>query len=152
MRRVLEVAAAAVLTIALPAMAAAQVRQAPPPSPQPNDHVSLNYPNESYWTASGSVGSNFGARADESSVQFGGQLAYLYRGVIGGEALADFAPHFRIDNPLLTSNPMVNAYMANAIAAVPLGSEARVQPYVSGGLGGIQLHSADIRALAIPHD
>ena len=150
MRRVFEVAAAAALTIALPAIAAAQVRQTPPPAPPPPDRVNLNYPNESYWTVSGSVGSNFGARADESSVQFGGQLAYLYRGVFGGEALADFAPHFRINNALLAGNPMVNAYMANAIGVVPLGSESRVHPYVSGGLGVLQLQSSDIRTPLLP--
>ncbi len=141
MRRVHEMLAAAALTVALPAIAAAQVSQAPPPTPPQN---------ESYWTASGSVGSNFGARADESSVQFGGQVAYLYRGVIGGEALADFSPHFRINNALLAGNPTVNAYMANIIGAVPMGSEARVQPYVSGGLGGVQLRSSDIRSPALP--
>jgi opacity protein-like surface antigen len=149
MRRVFEVAAAAALTVALPAIAAAQVRQAPPPTAS-QDRVHFNDPGDNYWTASGSIGSNFGARTDESSVQYGGQLAYLYRGVIGGEFLADFAPHFRMDNPLLTGNPSVNAYMANVIGAVPLGSEARVQPYVSGGIGGMQLRSSDIRTPAVP--
>ena len=133
MRRVFEMAAAVALTVLLPAIAAAQVDSS-----------------DSHWTASGSVGSNFGARADESSVEFGGQLAYLYRGMIGGEAIADFAPHFRINNALLAGNPAVNAYMANVIGAIPIGSEARVQPYVSGGLGGVQLRSSDIRTPALP--
>ena len=133
MRRVFEMAAALALTVLLPAIAAAQVDSS-----------------DSHWTASGSVGSNFGARADESSVEFGGQLAYLYRGVIGGEALADFSPHFHIANPLLTGNPAVNAYMANVIGAVPMGADARIQPYVSGGLGGMQLRSSDIRTPAVP--
>jgi len=150
MRRVFEVVAAAALTVALPAIAAAQVRRTPPPAPAQPDRASLNDPNDNHWTAAGFVGSNFGARGGESSVQFGGQVAYLYRGVIGGEALADFAPHFRIDNPLLAGNPAVNAYMANVIGAVPIGSEARIQPYVSGGLGALQLRSSDIRTPAVP--
>jgi opacity protein-like surface antigen len=149
MRRVFEVAAATALTIALPALAAAQARQTAPPPPAQNERSSFN-DQENSWIATGFLGSNFGARADESSVQFGGQLAYLYRGVFGGEVLADFAPHFRLDNPLLAGNPAVNAYMANAIAAVPIGSEARFRPYVSGGLGGVQLRSSDIRTPAVP--
>ena len=150
MRRVFEVAAAAALTVALPAIAAAQGRRTAPPPPPQNERASLNDPNNSYWTAAGFLGSNFGARADESSVQFGGQVAYLYRGLIGGEALADFAPHFRMANPLLAGNPAVNAYMANVIGALPVGSEARVQPYVSGGIGSVQLRSSDIRTPALP--
>jgi len=148
MRRVFKVAVATALTIALPALAAAQGRQTAPVPPQ-NERASFN-DQENSWIATGFLGSNFGARADESSVQFGGQLAYLYRGIFGGEVLADFAPHFRMDNPLLAGNPSVNAYMANAIAAVPIGSEARVRPYVSGGLGGVQLRSSDIRTPAVP--
>jgi opacity protein-like surface antigen len=150
MRRVHETIAAIAITVALPAVAAAQVSQTPPPTPPQNERASLSYPNDSYWTAAGFVGSNFGARADESSVQFGGHLAYLYRGVIGGEVLADFAPHFQINNPLLAGNPMVNAYMGNIIGAVPIGSQARVQPYVSGGLGVVQLSSSDIRTPLLP--
>jgi hypothetical protein len=101
----------------------------------------VHEPTTSYWTASGFVGSNFGAGADSATVDFGGQLAYLYRGMIGAEFLADFAPHFRINNALLADNPNVNSYMLNVIGAVPIGWDARVQPYVSGGLGGIQLRS-----------
>jgi opacity protein-like surface antigen len=150
MRRVHEMLAAAALTVALPAVAAAQVSRTPPPAPPQREPASLNDPNNSHWTAAGFLGSNFGAGANESSVEFGGQLAYLYRGVIGGEVLADFAPHFRVNNALLAGNPMVNAYMANVIGAVPIGSEARVQPYVSGGLGRVQLSSSDIRTPLLP--
>jgi opacity protein-like surface antigen len=150
MRRVHEMLAAAALTVVLPAVAAAQASRTPPPTAPQKEPASLNDPYNSYWTAAGFLGSNFGAGADESSVEFGGQLAYLYRGVIGGEVLADFAPHFRVNNALLTSNPMVNAYMANVIGAVPIGSEARVQPYVSGGLGRVQLSSSDIRTPLLP--
>jgi opacity protein-like surface antigen len=151
MRTVQSVILAATLTAVLPAISAAQSQSpsptpppTPPPAPAPPAPASpliAHQANTSYWTASGFVGSNFGAGADNASVDFGGQLAYLYRGMIGAEFLADFAPHFRINNALLADNPNVNSYMVNAIAAVPIGSEARVQPYVSGGLGGIQLRS-----------
>src|SRR5215510_13517374 len=131
----------------LPAIAAAQ-SGAPPPAPPPTPApapaqpapppagVDLVDTHDSQWVASGFVGSNFGAGADSASVDFGGQLAFLWRGAIGGEVLADFAPRFRINNTLLADNPNVNSYMVNVIGAVPIGSEARVQPYASGGLGG----------------
>jgi hypothetical protein len=151
---------AAALTAALPAISAAQ-SQAPPPAPPPTpapapaqpapqSDLNLHDSTESNWIASGFVGSNFGARADSASVDFGGQLAYLYRGAIGAEFLADFAPHFRMNNVLLADNPNVNSYMLNVIGAVPIGSEARVQPYVSGGLGGIQIRSDMLNIVSAP--
>ena len=153
MRRVKGAIIAVALT-ALPAISAAQ-SQTPPPTPPPapapdpaqpqpvpqKGGAPLSDPTNSYWTASGFVGSNFGARADNASVDFGGQLAYLYRGAIGAEFLADFAPRFQMHNALLADSPNVNSYMANVIGAVPFGWEVRVQPYVSAGLGGIQLRS-----------
>src|SRR5262249_8567463 len=149
MRTLQRVMIAAALAAAFPVISAAQGQTPPPPpppapaatQPAPSATVNTNEPPASYWTASGFVGSNFGAGADSASVDFGGQLAYLYRGFIGGELLADFAPHFRINNALLADNPNVNSYMANVIGAVPIGSEGQVQPYVSAGLGGIQLRS-----------
>ena len=152
MRTVPRVIFATAFAAVLPAIAAAQVAPpppAPPPTPAPAPAQPAPPPagldlvdtHDSQWTASGFVGSNFGARADSASVDFGGQLAFLWRGAIGGEFLADFAPHFRINNVLLADNPNVNSYMVNVIGAVPIGSDARVQPYVSGGLGGIQLRS-----------
>jgi hypothetical protein len=147
MRTVQSVILAAALTAAFTAISSAQ-SQTPPPTPAPAPSqpappgtVNVHEPTTSYWTASGFVGSNFGAGADSASVDFGGHLAYLYRGMVGAEFLADFAPHFRINNALLADNPNVNSYMLNVIGAVPIGSDARVQPYVSGGLGGIQLRS-----------
>src|SRR5262247_1549467 len=105
MRTVLRMMIAAAVT-AMPTIAAAQ-SQTPPPSPPPapapapataqptSSRFQLD-DSTNQWTASGFVGSNFGARADSASVDFGGQLAFLWRGAIGGEFLADFAPHFHI--------------------------------------------------------
>jgi len=150
MRIVQSVILASTLVAVVPAISAAQSQTPPPPEPvatpppaqsPPPSRPTTHESNPSYWTASGFVGSNFGAGADSASVDFGGQLAWLYRGAVGAEFLADFAPHFRINNALLADNPNVNSYMLNVIGAVPIGSEAQVQPYVSGGLGGIQLRS-----------
>src|SRR5215468_10380815 len=153
MRTVQTVFFAAVFVAVFAAISAAQgqtpsptPRPPPPPAPAPTqpplpDATNARQPNDSYWTASGFIGSNFGAGANSASVDFGGQIAYLYRGLIGAEFLGDFAPNFHINNALLADNPNVNSYMANVIGPVPIGSEATVQPYVSGGLGGIQLRS-----------
>jgi hypothetical protein len=95
----------------------------------------------SHWTAAGFVGSNFGATADDPSIDYGGQIGWLWHGIIGGEAIGDFAPKFRVDNALLAENPHVNSYMANLILALPLGSQGQFQPYASGGIGAIHVSS-----------
>jgi hypothetical protein len=97
------------------------------------------------WVASGFVGTNFGTSTDNldldggASLDFGGQLAYIWNGVLGGEIIADFAPNVG-DNLLFANEPEVNSYMANVITAVPL-SAGNFQPYVSGGFGAIQIRS-----------
>ena len=63
------------------------------------------------WMVSGFIGTNFGSSRNNDSVElsvsrtsthsstsvnFGGQVAYLGRGVIGGEFLADFSPSDRL--------------------------------------------------------
>jgi hypothetical protein len=105
---------------------------------------------QSRWTAAGFVGANYGASTTSSSVDFGGQVGYLYRGIIGGEFLADFAPNFNLTNAFLADRPNVNAYMANVIVAAPLGTEAAIQPYVSAGLGGVQLRSNMLAVANVP--
>jgi hypothetical protein len=106
---------------------------------------------DSEWLASAFVGSSFGAEdAEEASLDFGGSVGYLWRGAIGGEFLANFSPDFNLDptRSVLLSNeaPWINTYMANAMAAIPIGSTARFQPYVSGGFGAITLRSDAVLA------
>ncbi len=107
-------------------------------------------PTVSHWVMSGFVGSNFGAATTNPSVDFGGQLAYLWKGIVGVEGLADFSPNLKIDNAALSEFPEANAYMGNAIFAIPLGDEGQFHPYVSGGWGGIQLRTSVFNA-ALPH-
>jgi hypothetical protein len=102
------------------------------------------------WIMAGFVGSNFGAATTAASADFGGQIAYLWRGMFGVEGLADFSPHLKIDNAGLSEFPEANAYMTNAIFALPLGNEGQFQPYVSGGWGGIQLRTSVFNAF-LPH-
>jgi hypothetical protein len=106
-----------------------------------------------HWVASASVGTNFGSGSRDtlvdvfgddnsgSSINFGGEAAYFWRGALGAEALVDFAPSFSMDNLLFQDNPTVNTYMINLIGAVPRGGENNYFPYVSGGFGAVQLRS-----------
>ena len=107
----------------------------------------------SHWTATGFVGGNFnsGAPAPQidtfgGGVEYGGALAYLWHGVVGGEFITSFAPSFDVTSALIENNPHVNTYMANVIAAIPIGVGGHVQPYVSGGYGAIHM-SADVFTL-----
>lgn len=114
------------------------------------------------WMASGFIGASFGSSRSTdvdlsiiedldtnsgSGFNFGGQIAYLGRGVIGGEFLADFSPGLgTLDNALFEASPDVNSYMFNLIAVAPLGQAQRFDPYISGGIGAVTL-SATIFAV-----
>src|SRR5262245_39225334 len=144
--RISHLAIAAMLAAGVPGAALAQTAAASAPATSTPDLVGTT---ASHWTAAGFVGSNFSTQTANgsdfgSSLNFGGQLAYLWRGVAGGEFLADFAPGLQINNPLLANDSHVYTYMANAIGALPLGADGQFEPYVSGGLGGVQLKT-DVR-------
>jgi len=100
--------------------------------------------------AAGFIGANYGANTTNTTMDFGGQVGYLYHGVVGGEFLADFAPTFQMNNAFLAERPFVNAYMANVMAAIPIGSEHSFEPYVSAGFGGVQLRSQLFNVAAVP--
>ena len=121
----------------------------PPPTPGAQaiaaaDHTGLT---RSHWLASGFVGSNFAStnndlvRVDRSrTFDVGGQIGYLWRGIVGGEFLVNFTPSFEFDTVgALLGNPRLTSYMANAVAVLPLGAKGQFQPYVSGGLGSIAM-------------
>jgi hypothetical protein len=119
----------------------APVAKTAPPPPLPL----LPVPSEHYgWNATGFVGSYFGPGGDSpaahnisSSMTFGGQISRTW-GFAGVEVLADFAPKYHIDTAFLDSHPWVNSYMANALG---IWSGRFVEPYISGGIGGIQMHA-----------
>jgi len=128
--------------VSLSNAAAAQSASSPAPAAAPSaTPANLYGPTRSHWIVSGFVGSNFGRSTASPSGEFGGQLAYMFKGVIGAEALADFTPTFKIDNIALAEHPQVNSYMANLIFAIPLGGEGEFEPYISGGVGGVQLQA-----------
>jgi hypothetical protein len=130
-------------------LSATALAQTPPPTPvapaiAPADNAGQT---RSHWLASGFVGSNFGSTNNDvvsversMSFDWGGQIGYLWRGVVGGEFLANFTPSLGVNTfGVLFDNPKVSSYMANAVAVLPLGSAGQIQPYISGGFGGIQM-------------
>jgi opacity protein-like surface antigen len=125
----------------------------PPPPPQPAPVAAVAEVSEP-WIASGFIGNYFNASAGvespdilgdtdtiNRSLAFGGTIAYLWRENFGAEFLADFAPTFKANNVLFANHPKVNSYMFNAIYGLKVGSGGRLKPYVSGGLGGINMHA-----------
>lgn len=122
----------------------------PPPQPAPIYQARTYNP----WVASGWVGSSFATRVNvlqetpnfddnvNAGVTYGGQVGYLWHGIVGGEFLADFAPHVSLDNPILSKDPHVNSYMGNVIAAFPFGADGEFQPFISGGFGSIGMRAS----------
>jgi len=112
---------------------------------------------EGHWYASAYLGSNFGGPSaniqtnlnnvpvtsgSSASINFGGELGYVWSGAYGAEFMANYAPNFELGNALLAQRPSVATYMANGIAAVPISiGDTRFRPFVSGGIGSIQLRS-----------
>jgi opacity protein-like surface antigen len=121
--------------LALPALGAAQTTI---PQPEP-------FPIESHWLASGSLGSDFEADADDPGVNFAGTFGWLWHGVIGGEFQANFAPDFQLDAaftpPFLAEEPSINSYMLNVMAAAPLMAGGQFQPYFSAGAGWFMMNA-----------
>jgi len=127
-RRVPRSLIVAACVLALPAAAAAQQAGGTDP-----------FRIESHWLASGSLGSDFEADAEDPGVNFAGTMGWLWRGVIGGEFQANFSPDFQLDPaftpPFLAEEPAINSYMLNVIAAAPLMAGGQFQPYFSAGAG-----------------
>jgi len=120
--------------------------QPPPPPPVPSSSYTTSGLGYQNWFASGFAGASFGMSGDatedsniDASTTYGGNIGYMWHSIYGAEFLADFAPSVKIGSVLFDKHPHVNSYMFNLIAAVPIGVEHNVQPFVSGGLGGIQM-------------
>jgi len=104
-----------------------------------------------HWEAAGFLGSSFSTSGDfliqnvvdtaDGGLTFGFQLGYMAR-YAGVEAIADFAPSFKIASLALSDHPSVNAYMLNAVGKGWFGNEGAFQPYVSGGLGWLTMRTS----------
>jgi hypothetical protein len=103
-----------------------------------------------HWTTAGFIGANLGSDASNLSIRrrrsldFGGQVGYLWKGIVGGEFLAAFTPSFGVSSAALPDKPRVNSYMANALGVIPIGGQGQFQPYLSGGYGGMQMKFANV--------
>jgi hypothetical protein len=136
-----------------------QIATNPTPVNQPVNQAVANTSSDTLrsWMVSGSLGTNFGSSRNTTRVElvdlenfdsgttsanFGAQIAYLGRGVIGGEFLADFSPRLgSFNNVLFTQSPDVNSYMFNLIAVAPFGHAHSYDPYFSGGIGTVTMNS-----------
>jgi hypothetical protein len=128
-----------------------------PPAPNLQPLAQTSSDGGRNWMVSGFIGTNFGSsrnndngelfglenfNSSSTSANFGGQVAYLGRGVIGGEFLADFSPSIgTFNNVLFENSPNVNSYMFNAIAVAPFGHAHSYDPYLSGGIGWVTLNA-----------
>src|SRR5262245_19230533 len=91
------------------------------PSPQavtPNAPATTSSEHVDHWFASAFLGSNWGGGSDfddvtnidretgsTASVNFGGEVGYVWNGMIGAEFLANYSPNFELDNVLLERRP-----------------------------------------------
>jgi hypothetical protein len=140
--RALQLVAIATVSIAIAIAAEAQSTPAQPSTVAATTTKTTPSP-DNQWIASGFAGSNFANNADPSSPAFGGSIGYLWQGKWGGEFDASFTPDFDLQSNFfgLGIKPMVNTYMANAVAAMPFGLDRRWQPFIAGGIGAISLRS-----------
>ncbi len=112
----------------------------------------------SHWIASGFVGGGFSAKGDSPSIDenggkvgYGGQVGYLWHGVVGPEFLVDWTPNFDVTTAFIPGDTNVISYMANAIGAMPLGADGQFVPFVSGGFGAIQAFADVLSADGTTH-
>src|SRR5262245_15114730 len=130
-----------------PPPAPAPVVQAPPPVPAV---IVVEEEAAPHWEAAGFLGSSFSTGGDlaiqtldtaDGGLTFGFQVGYMRR-FVGVEAMADFAPSFKIASLALSDHPSLNAYMLNAVGKGWFGNEGAFQPYVSGGLGWLTMRTS----------
>ena len=149
---------AAAVTAALSGTATAQTNAASSASATSQSSVAGDFAGatRSHWVAAGSIGTTLSTSSDnplvnttDHGVGFGGQIGYLWRGVVGGEFLADFAPNDRNVLAILgDTNGRVNSFMGNVIGAYPLGAKGQYQPYASGGFGRVSVSSSLFDAIS----
>jgi len=148
-------APAAIVSEARPEATQVAAAAPPPPAPAPA-HTNTR------WIVSANIGTSFGTSFGTnvntvagtvnidsdtpSTMNYGFQVGYMWHSIWGAEFLADYAPDVGFDSLLLASQPHVNSYMANVVAALPIG-DGRFEPYISGGVGRLGI-SADVFTLA----
>jgi opacity protein-like surface antigen len=128
------------------AQTTAQPAQAAPTATYGSDQVDN-------WFASAYLGSTFGGggstffendvidRGSTAALNLGGEIGYAWNGKVGAEFMANHSPNFEVEDVLFQRRPSINTYMVNALVAVPAGDIGNVRPFVSGGIGAVQMRS-----------
>jgi hypothetical protein len=116
--------------------------QAAPQSQQVTVASQPGTPTPNEWAVSGFAGPGFGEAFEGTEMGFGGSVAFLHNRRFGAEFLANITPGIG-DEAASVVESNVNNYMGNVIAAIPLGRDGRIQPFVSGGIGAMRL-KADV--------
>ncbi len=112
--------------------------QATPPATT-NTYYDEDQPFANEFILGGFIGSDFARSASSASVDFGANLDYLRNGVAGVEFLAGFAPRFNLAQLGTGNQADINNYMANFIAAAPVGFLHSFKPYLSLGVGAMTM-------------
>jgi hypothetical protein len=136
------------------------VVQAPPPPPAV---VVVEEKTIPYWIVTGYLGSSFSsgntnqlplANAVLATNQVDGglaggfQLARFWGSYVGAEILADFGVN-QTTSRFLSTDPNLNNYMLNAIVKAPFGGVGRFEPYISGGLGWMNMRTSTFNVLGV---
>jgi opacity protein-like surface antigen len=93
------------------------------------------------WLLTPYLGVNFGGDAEGQHITYGGSIGYMGAGIVGFEFDGSFAPDMLdVDDgvALDIGDSNVTTFMANLIVGAPIGGQAAVRPYVSGGVGLIR--------------
>jgi opacity protein-like surface antigen len=93
------------------------------------------------WLFTPSLGRTFGGDTfGEGHLTYGGAVAWVDEESFGWEAEFSYSPEF-FDNESFESerSGSVVAFMGNALIGAPMGPEGRFRPYVTGGIGLMQM-------------
>ncbi|HTM34005.1 MAG TPA: outer membrane beta-barrel protein [Vicinamibacterales bacterium] len=99
------------------------------------------------WLLTPYLGVTFGGDTGGQHVTYGGSFGWMGAGIIGFEVDGAFAPDvFDTDDGVDLSIKDSNAttLMANLIVGAPIGGQAGVRPYVSGGAGLLRSRVQDV--------
>jgi hypothetical protein len=94
------------------------------------------------WLFTPSLGRTFGGDTfGQEHTTFTGAISWLDEESFGWEAEFSYSPDFFDASEPLTSDRSgsVVSFMGNAIIGAPLGAEGRFRPYVTGGVGLMQM-------------
>ena len=108
------------------------------------------------WIFTPYIGANFSRGGDifdldsgNTSLNFGGSLAWMGAGILGLEMDFGYAPDFFETDDVTSLDGNVTSFMGNVIIGIPIGGQTGggVRPYVSGGAGLLRSRLDDVEDL-----